>query len=124
MPVNFTWEENGLYWYFEGILDGKGLMYANGLAIADPRFEEIQYIIWDSSNIKQYEITKDDAEISAFFAESVARYNRDLKQAFITQDDNFRSLAQYYIEFCQAQGVNWEQKIFNDIHAARSWLGH
>jgi hypothetical protein len=122
MPVKFIWEENGLYWDFYGTLDGKSLMGANGQAIADPRFEEIHYIIWDSRNISQIEINENDAELSAFFVESVERYNPDIKLAFVTQNDHFRGLAQYYIDFCCSQGVGWQQQIFGKIQDARAWV--
>lgn len=122
MPVNFTWEDKGLYWDFYGTLDGKLLMASNGQAVADPRFEEIKYIIWDSSNVNHVDMNNNDAELNAFFMGSVERYNPGIKLAFVTPDQQIRSIAEYYIDFSRTQGVGWEQRIFSNLQDARAWV--
>ena len=53
MPYITTWEPTGIKWQFHGTVTSEEVDEANREMYEDPRFNSINYFIWDMSNVEK-----------------------------------------------------------------------
>ena len=123
MSYSFSWENNGVYWKYEGILDISKLIHANAELIGNKQIEDISYIIWDASAINAENLDDEEAiEISATFSKAVDALNSHIKVAFIALDEHLRALINQYLEQNLKQIPHAKLKLFDKLDNARNWI--
>ena len=122
MSHSFTWENNGLYWKYYGVLEVEDLIYANSELIGNQKIEYIKYIIWDATNIDIVKLDEMAVQISTTFSATVDSLNSHIKVAFLAEDKLLRDLVENYIELNLKQIPHAQLKLFTHIDDARSWI--
>jgi len=122
MAHNFTWENDGVYWRFNGVLTTPDLIIANSELIGHKSFDSIKYIIWDATEIDTANVDEIAVEISTTFAVTVNPYNPFVKVALLARDKHLRDLIEQYIDLTLEQVPHAQQKLFENISDARAWV--
>ena len=121
MPHTFTWESDSVYIHFSGVLASEELMTANSELVGNPAFDEINYLIWDGTDIAAIELDSNDADVSSSFAEETFPYNRFIKVAFITTDKDLHALISLYVALTLKKVPDAQQQIFSNKVDALDW---
>jgi len=123
MSYSFSWENKGVYWKYEGILDISKLIHANAELIGNKKIENISYIIWDASAINADSLDDKEAiEISTTFSKAVDVLNPHIKVAFLALDKHLRFLINQYLEVNRKQIPHAKLKLFDNLDNARNWI--
>ncbi len=125
MSYQVNWELNGVYVRFDGVFDGRSNNAANEEIYSDPRVDNIDFQIWDLTEIDGIDIDEDDIEYAAGMDCSAASSHvRNIKLALITNEkDEFSTQAcLHYIEAVTACEISWDIKLFHDLESARNWV--
>jgi len=122
MPHLTTWEKNGIYWQFHGVVDEKEYFETDAELYNDPRSDHIKYWIWDATNIEKLAVNEIHAELIAATDWAATENNQTVKGAMITSDENTRSLMELYIQTSKEFGSSWQLQIFDCLEEARRWI--
>ncbi len=122
MPHETTWEKKGVYWKFYGIVTVEEVNEANEEAYGNSRFDELKYFIWDGTDIKQLDLTEEDADISAATDRSTVSYKPIMKGALVANKEAIRKFLERYIDTSLEFGSTWGFKLFDCIEDARKWV--
>lgn len=121
MPHNNTWEEQGLYRLFSGVVSGEEILRSNFDVQVDPRFQKIKYIINDFSEVTGVNLDAGHTEIFAKTDDIIANSKGRLKIALLVSQKELLPLAENYKNLMN--GKLFECKIFPTIATARDWVG-
>lgn len=119
MTHTTTWESKGVYRKFNGIITGEEILESNFLIQADNRFEEIDYVINDFTDVTDHTITLTDTKVYTTTDEIAANFKPLLKIAIIVTKKDLSDLADAYCE--QMKSMRFDAKIFKTLEQARSW---
>lgn len=97
-------------------------MIMNEEAVSDPRSDNLNYFIWDSTRIEAVESTDEDADLAAIFGKVMTSYKRTIYGAFVATNDHARSQAEKYIAYSKKLESSWEFKVFDNVTSAREWI--
>jgi hypothetical protein len=122
MSYEMIWEAKGVYVTFWGNVDTQQVDSATCDMYNHKRFDDIDYFIWDATQIKNLDMTQDDTEIIAYTDNVASSYKNRLKGAFIASDPEVCEVVRQYIELSIAIGNPWEHRLFSDEIMARNWL--
>ena len=122
MPHTTTWESNGIIWQFSGTVTTEEVNEANREMYKDPRFDSINYFIWDMLNVD--ELVKDKFEIGEPAATDLgASYtNSCIRGALIAHEGYVYDSCNNYIQLSKTLNNPWQLKLFNDKKNALIWL--
>jgi hypothetical protein len=121
MAYSFSWENNGVYWKYNGPLEISDLIHANSEIIGHKKFENIRYIIWDATEVDLVTLDEIAVDISMKFSAIVNTFNSKIKVAFLAEDKHLIYLIEKYIELNRNQIPSAQQKLFDSLNDARSW---
>lgn len=122
MAYTFTWEDDGLYWKHQGILEARDIIHANDELVGKAEFKRIRYIIWDATDVDAINVDDGLVEISTTFSVTTNKYNPNIKVAFIAHDEHLRLLIKNYIELTLKNLPDAKQELFDDIEQAREFI--
>lgn len=123
MSYAMNWEASGVYVVFADPVDMGQVESATSDMYNHPRFEEIQYFIWNVKQIKALDMTPDDTEAMAYTDHVASSYKLHLKGAFIAEIPETCDVVLRYIELSRAIGNPWEHRLFGNESQAREWVG-
>lgn len=121
MPYSSNWEHNGVYRRYSGMVSGVELIEASLDMYADSRFDEINYLIADFSQVDGFNISMEEVEKLAHFNTAAAKTNGNIKTALVINDESAKSLVSIYDIVTEANNSPWENKVFSSIDEARHW---
>ena len=122
MPHTTTWEEDGIYWQFYGVVDAKEYFETDAELYNDPRSDHIKYWIWDGANIEELAISDIHAELIAATDWAATEHNQKVKGAMIVKDAGIQNLMELYIKTSKEFESSWQFKIFDNLEEARQWV--
>ena len=122
MPHVTIWEEKGIHWSFSGVVTMEEQQQADGEMYNDPRFDEIDYYIWDGSEIESIAYSTRDADEPAAIDKASSTYRPFLKGALIADNQQVKGVVERYIETSTKLKTSWDLRIFSSIVDARGWL--
>lgn len=122
MPHHTTWEQDGIYWQFYGVVDEKECFESDAELYNDPRSDHIKYWIWDGSNIEKLAIAEIHAELIAATDAAATENNQKIKGAIIANNTNTLKLMEVYISMSMELESSLELKVFQTLEDARKWV--
>ncbi|GEM_PF-571144 len=123
MPYTISDDQGGLGVLITLIGDVRGddVFTLNAELMADERFAQWQYLIWDLSNIGRFEPTCDELRGYAMQEKMAARINPDLLPTIIPPKFGNGHLMTIFRILEQVWG-SYESKYFTNPSAARDWV--
>lgn len=125
MSYQVNWELNGVYVQFCGAFDGSSNNAANEEIYNDPRVDNIDFMIWDLTEIASIDIDEDDIEYAAGMDYSAScSHVKNIKLALVTNenDEILKQACLHYKEATSACEISWGIKLFHDLESARNWV--
>ena len=122
MPHITTWEKNGIYWVFSGVVTLQEQQKADGEMYSDPRFDSLEYFIWDGTNVTKMDYGDSEADEPAAIDKASSTYKPNLKGALIAKNKAVRKKLKRYIKTSERLKSTWDLRIFETIDQARNWL--
>lgn len=113
------WETKGVLKIFSGDISGDEVFNATVEIEADPRFDEITYVINDFLQITSVTVVDKDIARLAAIDRAAARTNPNIRIAVVTQTDRIRESAQQYAEMMK--GSPYQARVFDSVEQARDW---
>lgn len=86
-------------------------------------FINIDYIIWDATNVGSISLDVDDMHLVATKDYLLRnQLNDDLKLAFVVSDAKLKSMIDDYIKDSIGWGTSWGLKEFDNLSDTQKWL--
>ncbi len=122
MPYRLSWENNVLHIRLVGDVTLENIREYENLIWSDPRFDQLDYVLWDGSHIDSLELPVEEAEFSAAYSKGSSLSNASIKMAMVVTDPDMQSLVEAYVAFLQYVDTPWTLKVFDSIDPAKEWL--
>lgn len=119
MNFDLRWIGNNAIVTFKGKIDFNDIHKANTLIIGNPKFDNMDFQIFDFCNVEAFNITNEDILTISALDKSSSMWNKNIKGALVFKDNSVIELAEKYIELMQ--NVGWEIKIFYNTDDAVNW---
>lgn len=122
MPYTTTWEANGIFWKYSGVVTDSDVLEANYEFYRDDRSDTAKYQIVDGLEITDFDISEDLLERLAIMDTESSRRIRGVKVALVGTGVTIRASFQSYADAAQEHGANWWVELFDDVDSARRWI--
>ena len=122
MPYRLSWENNVLHIRLTGDVTLENIREYENLIWSDPRFDRLDYVLWDGSHIDSLELPVEEAEFSAAYSKASSLSNASIKVAMVVTDPDMQSLVEAYVAFLEYVDTPWTLKVFDSIDPAKEWL--
>lgn len=123
MPYTTIWHERGIVWQFTGHVTAADIERANDEFFRDARSDDIRYQIVDMRDVDTVEWAERDIKATAAYDKGAEATLKDVRLAYITDDDGIRGLIEKYVEISRRLNSSWRFKGFEDADAALEWAG-
>ena len=87
----------------------------------DPRSNNLNYAVWDLSDISKQLVTKAEIQTLALIDGAFSSRLGNLKLAFVAIDEPSRLFCSNYVIQAIQYDVNWEFQIFKTLEEAIDW---
>ena len=120
MPYTNNWEEKGLYRKFTGTISGIEILEANLKLHLDPRFNNIEYVLNDFTEVSDLRV--ETKHTSAYAASDKVISDRmiGLKIALVVVTELQINLANAYRD--QMKDSNFKCEVFTSLDDAYKWV--
>ena len=122
MPSTNTWEPDGLYRKFTGIISGEEILESNFELLLNPNFQTIKYVINDFTEVTGHSIETSHTKVYASTDEIASNSKVNLKVAIVVTLESLITLAKSYRE--EMIDNKFECDIFQTIEDARKWVSY
>lgn len=122
MPHITTWERTGIKWQFYGTITSEEVDEANREMYEDPRFNSINYFIWDMSNVEKLIKNKIENNKPVATDLGASNINKDIRGALVAKKGPVYDSCNNYIKLSKKVNTTWELKLFTDNASALKWL--
>ncbi|MGE0090658.1 MAG: STAS/SEC14 domain-containing protein [Bacteroidales bacterium] len=120
MTFNITWGKKAVNVRFKGIVTAQDLIDANNYLISNSEFENMHNQIFDFTEITGFFISKGDIEMIAAMDKAQAEWNKEMKVAIVTNDEQVIEINNKYRKLLE--GTSWKVKDFNTLKEAQEWI--
>ena len=120
MPYKHTWEPNGIYRKFNGVLTGKEFLQAVQEVEGDGRFDTIRYVINDYIDVTDIDMSKKEVNIIAAIDNAAFQTNPNIVIAQVTTNPVMEKLIAIYTQ--NPVKSPYLSKNFDHLDDARKWL--
>ena len=118
MACELFWEKNGVIEMYSGTVTGPEMSSINNLVAADPRFDDLHWVIADTSNAFSTSEIADHYEEAAAMAHAASLSNNRIAIAVVAPDPE---LAEIISRF-QQHPIPFPFQVFPTMEAARAWV--
>lgn len=123
MSYQITWEDKCVVCKHKGIVTAEEIDAATKEKYADPRIDNISYMIADASEVEQFLMLEDELGLVASQSIGASFYLKsDMKMAFIAVEKHTQRWCLSYIELMKSRQIPWEIRVFDNIKDARQWF--
>jgi len=119
MPHIYNWSHNGLIREFSGTVTGSEIIGSNFEIHGDLRFDGINYVMNDFSNIDDCIIVEDELHILSVSDEVATHANSRLKIAIIATRSDTIELARVYCDLMRQ--ATYDAALFSNLDDAQTW---
>ena len=116
MTHKIIWEPKGVYKHFSGFLSFEEYARTQEQILADPRVDQIRYIINDFLDVDSYSVAPDQVEYSAALNRGTSYSNPRIRIAYVTTRPAVRLLVK-----TASASSSLTLKDFPTLEAARTW---
>jgi hypothetical protein len=120
MPYKNSWEQHGVYRKYSGQVTGSDILQAIEEIAADPRYDDIQYVINDFLEIAGSQVTDQEVELIAAMDYAASLSNPNIRLAIVTTDPLMQQLL---LQYSAVSPPSFPTEIFSDLDASRLWVG-
>lgn len=120
MPYRNNWKNKGLDRVFSESTSGEEILGSNLSIQGDHRFENINYIINDFTNVVSFEISDLDVEILATIDNVSTLSKKRLQIAIVVTNEELIKWTHLYLQ--KMQGSSYECQIFSNYDDAYKWV--
>jgi hypothetical protein len=120
MPYSDHWEPHGLVREFSGFLTREEFIRSMRVAAADPRFDELNFTIYDFARITGHDLDErilDDIALTSYGAKLT---NPNIRVLVVGADGRIAALAEAISHDPRAAG--YKAQTFATMALARAWL--
>jgi|GEM_PF-3248619 len=121
MPYEISWEDAGVRYRFWGDVTDQELTDSALTARANPRFDSINYMIGDFSEVTDFPLSSLTVRETATRDRNSSETNPAVRVAIIGGMVLTRGLANLYRLSMEAQGSSWDVQYFEDLLTAEAW---
>lgn len=122
MPYEIIWKEKQVVWRLYGECSVIDVETSNNDVYTDPRFDNIEYLLWDGTGITKVNATLEDAAVIAAQQATTYSYTNVKKAALVSQNSRIISLVNSYITTSLGHGSSWQYKVFDTVAEAEAWF--
>jgi hypothetical protein len=119
MPVELTWESRGVYRRYFGDVTARERYRSFDQICADPRFDDLRYVITDYLAVRSYEISDDDTPQIAALHVAPMRTNPNIVIAAVVVDEQIIAAIRHFISL---RFITQPYEIFSTLPEARAWI--
>lgn len=119
MSYELIWESRGVIKRYFGVLTSTDLVEPVERTEADPRFDDLRYVINDFLAVERLELAPFDVEYVAAVDHAAAKSNHDIWIAVVTTASDVIAVVERYADLSQNA---YPTKIFDTMAQARAWL--
>lgn len=110
-----------LHTHYVGLVTGREMIDAAIEISADPRFDDIRFVIGDWSAITNAQISVDEVkELAAFVGAVAVSFPRIINASVVANYESGQARAALYNDL--AQNSPWQTKTFSSLDSAMEWL--
>jgi hypothetical protein len=121
MPASILWEPHAVVCHVDGVLSIDDIHQLNAGTYDDPRFEHVDSVLIDFSQVTSTTITDTDVVILASSDHLYGQLDHPRRMAIVCNPDiKLRQLAEHYQ--LEVMDTPIEIQLFDDKTAARNWL--
>ena len=120
MPHTNTWEPEGIYRQFTGMVSGEEILKSNFELHGHEDFLDIKYVINDFTQVSGHAVEPIHTKVYASTDEIIAMSKGRMKIALVVDREPFISIAQDYV--AHMEGNVFECRIFPTLDEARQWV--
>lgn len=121
MTFNLTWEPHGILVFLSGKVTREEFFDLHQRIYANPRIDEIHYVLYDTLAVTEVELAEDDLRAIAAKVFGGGRTRGGIRQAFAATACDAQSAARTFIQVSKMLGSNREFGIFSSLPEARAW---
>ncbi len=122
MPIQHTWEKQGVYRKVTGSITGAEYISAVEEVSSAPSFETIRYVINDLLEVTEQNLTTDDIEYMAAIDSAASKTNPNIVIAIIATEKQIQALAKLYGDISKRLVSPYRTEIFTNTEDARAWV--
>ncbi len=120
MPYTNNWQEKGLYRKFTGTISGIEILEANLKLHVDPRFNNIEYVLNDFTEVGDLRVETKHTSAYAASDKVISDRMHGLKIALVVTTELQIELANAYRE--QMKDSNFKCEVFTSLDDAYKWV--
>lgn len=118
MACELLWEKNGVIEMYSGRVTGPDMSAINTLVAADPRFDNLRWVIADTSNAFSTREIADHYEEAAAMAYATSISNSRIAIAVVAPDPELAEIISKFRNY----PIPFPFQVFPTIKAARAWV--
>ena len=123
MSYSIKWGERSVSIIYSDEIDNSQIKKAHYSLNSDERFYDCFSLILDISNCNMDAVSVDDLKFDIIGTDLGASATlQSLKVAMIAIEEQNRTKAQQYINYCREVGYPWKFRLFNSLEQANEWL--
>jgi len=119
MSHSITWENEGVYRRFKGLVTGEEILESNFTLQSDARFTDIDYVINDFTDVSESTVTVADTNAYAITDEIASNKKPTLNIAIVVTRKELFDMADTYCDLMKT--MKFDAKIFKTTEQARRW---
>lgn len=120
MPCEIVWEHKGVYKHLSGFVSAAEFVRSVETVQADPRFDEIRYVINDFSDVTAHQLTEDLLSELVAIQYGAQASNPNCKVVYVGADQDLSRLLETLLVGSQASV--YQVMLFATVPEAREWL--
>ncbi len=97
----------------------KDIDAADGLLYGDARFEKMDFQIFDSTDVEEFDLSAIDLQMIGALDKSSSVWNKKMKVALVAKDPEFIQLIEEYKKVMEDTG--WKIIVFDTLDEAKNW---
>lgn len=121
MPSKLIWKNRSLQIILSGVITGDDIQSYESKIWRDPRFDELNYAIWDGRDIEGWDVSSFDMRKSVAYSLGHSYSNRSIRLALVVADPAVFESGRQYIQGLNSLKVSWDVKLFHDMDLALDW---
>jgi len=119
MDYEIDWNGNNAIIKMYGVVGFDEINFVNGLLYGDKRFEEMNYQLFDLSQVEQCNLSARDFEMLGKLDKKSSIWNKFINVAVVFSDDEMVKLMEFYISAMKE--TEWKIKVFQNFKDAIKW---
>ncbi|MDX9695112.1 MAG: hypothetical protein RBT49_04905 [Bacteroidales bacterium] len=119
MKTSHKWIENNVMIEVQGNLDLKVLLEANAFILSSPKFDCMNYQIFNFLDVENIEISHNEMKVFSMLQKGTMRWNNSIKIALIAVNQQLISDFDLYLAEMRIAGLECE--LFGDLNEALNW---